>query len=280
MKTKQIAITGVDGTGKTTLIRMLSAKYANDPLLVQVFRCPQYHEFQDAPFAELSQTLETLSALGDEWNDPSFKISALFVAISLYGSVQDFYERTYRPKFLFTERQPVVDTFAYTVFYKKLLTAPLSRSVLEPKLIAAVGQAKMDSIHRWMKVLETRSLPTSHEINFWNLPKIIFDLVDQKPEKMFTDLKRVYQNRLPDLLIVLQVDAEDLEKRQLERTSDKKVREMHEKKPILTLLNQQLLQGVSTLKNMEPSLEVKVLNTSHLSLDDTLTEIEKSAGLI
>jgi thymidylate kinase len=50
--TQRIAVTGTDGSGKTTVIRGLAAAFADRPETLRAFRAPQYHEDPDLPFGQ------------------------------------------------------------------------------------------------------------------------------------------------------------------------------------------------------------------------------------
>jgi thymidylate kinase len=280
MTTKKIAVTGIDGTGKTTLIRAIRELYRNQPTLVQAFRAPQYHEDPNCPFGSLSHTIQSLNNIGDQTQNILLKSAALFLSVTLFGDVEKFYEQTYQPRFLFTERQAIVDSLSYTSFYKRLLTGPLDQSKLEPALRQAVGDQAINGLLDWMKVLESRKFPTEREFTFWNLPLIAFDLIDQKPEQLVTDLKRIYHCEIPELLIILQVSPEVLESRITEKTSKTgATRELHEQRGILEMLQKSLIQGANVMKSMYPKMELQFVDSSRQTEAESLKQILALSGL-
>jgi thymidylate kinase len=280
MTTKKIAVTGIDGTGKTTLIRATRELYKNQPTWVQAFRAPQYHEDPNCPFASLSNTIQNLNNLGDQTQNILLKSAALFLSVTLFGDVEKFYQQTYQPRFLFTERQAIVDSLSYTSFYKRLLTGALDQGKLEPELRRALGDQAIDEVLGWMKVLESRRFPTEREFTFWNLPLIAFDLIDQKPEKLVIDLERIYHCEIPDILIILQVSPEVLESRISEKmTKTGATRELHEQRNILELLQKSLIHGANVMKSMYPKMDLQFVDSSHQTEAESLKQILRLSGL-
>src|SRR5690349_20980970 len=90
--TLRVAITGVDGSGKTTVIRELRKLYAQKPNEIFAFRAPQFHEDPNLPFGPLSKAIDDLSVFADLSQDPvesvSLKCLALFLSMTLYGDIE------------------------------------------------------------------------------------------------------------------------------------------------------------------------------------------------
>src|SRR3954464_6468825 len=98
MATRRISITGIDGSGKTTVIRALRERFAERPASVQAFRAPQYHENPRVPHARLSADIEEMSVLADRLGDPLLKATALLLSVTLYGDVERWFVKEHEPE--------------------------------------------------------------------------------------------------------------------------------------------------------------------------------------
>ncbi len=269
----KISITGVDGTGKTSIIRALQTKFAATPTLAQAFRAPQYHEDPDAPFGALSSTIDDLSLLADKTSDPLLKTCALFLSMTLYGDVEAHYERTFSSKYLFSERQALADSLAYSKFYKDLLTGPL-----EPRKLDA-----LDVLEKWILVLKQRLPATSplaaKELNLWNLPLFIYKLFDLPPDDLVEHLKALYHCTFPDKIILLKVSSPRLIQRLTQKAAGGTPKELHEKQHILEALQGGLEQCCLVLAGLKPTLKLHVLDTSELTLESSTAKCLELVGL-
>ncbi|MBI3554964.1 MAG: hypothetical protein HY074_01720, partial [Deltaproteobacteria bacterium] len=232
----KISITGVDGTGKTSIIRALQQQFAGSPTHVQAFRAPQYHENPDAPFSKFSTSIDALSVLADKTGDPLLKTCALFLSMTLYGDVEAHYEHAFHPRFLFSERQALADSLAYSKFYKGLLTGPL-----KPRKLESQG-----ALEDWLLVLRSR-LPAKSSIHadklaLWNLPLFIRELFELEPDDLVEHLKALYHCSYPDQIVFLKVSSPRLMERLAQKAAGGTQKELHEKKHVLEALQAGLEQ--------------------------------------
>jgi thymidylate kinase len=267
----RISVTGVDGTGKTTLVRALQREFARAPDLVRAFRAPQYHEDPDAPFARLSARLDELGAHADRLGDPLLKTSALFLSMTLYGDVEEHYARAYRPGFLFSERQALADSLAYSRFYKGLLTGPVRREALAGQDVAPVEE--------WIEVLRGRLPERTRGLTLEGLPLFIRELFELGPEPLVESLRALYHCELPDAVILLKVSPKRLMERMAEKARGGIQREMHERQHVLEALQGALEQGCGVLAGMKPGMRVEVLDTGELSEAESLGRLVELAGV-
>jgi hypothetical protein len=274
LKTRRISITGVDGTGKTTLIREIRAMRKPG---VYAFRAPQFHEDPDAPFGFLSQKIDDLSVLADVSRALSLKACALFLSMTLYGDVEAHYLRAFSPSDLLSERQCVADSVTYSKFYKAVLNGPLDESVWRKKISDRLGEEALVHFEEWILVLRSR-LPEGSKLNpddltMWRLPVFVRSLFDLEPESLVKHLLSLYHCELPHELVLLNLKPDRL----MERLSTKQkagvAEELHEKKHILEALQRALIQSCGFLQKLKPEMKVHLLDTGELSLEESKAEV-------
>lgn len=266
--TRRIAITGTDGTGKTTLVRKLAERYADRPLELRAFRAPQYHEDPDHPFGQLSATIDALSELGDRQANPLLKATALFLSMTLYGDVERHLAATYAPQALVAERQCLADSLTYARFYLPLLQGPLKPFDL-PGLAV---------VERWLPVFQARADLGSS--SFWDLPLYIRDLFSQEPARLLVNLQALYHADVPDQVVLLQVGEEALTRRLAEKrgVAGAPPRELHEQAHVLGMFQQGLGQSVEFLRSVKPALVITPVDTSDRTIDESVLAVLSAIG--
>jgi hypothetical protein len=263
----RVSLTGIDGCGKTTVIRELTR--LGDPR-VAAFRAPQYHENPLVPHAALSADIDALSVLGDRLREPLLKASALLLSVTLYGDVERWYEREARPAALFGERQPFLDSLVYSLFYAKMLTGPISRERLEGAVIGAIGRLGLERVEAWSARLFGDT--------FWNVPVHARELFSREPRELLPRLAELYRLEMPDHLILLRVSGVALAERlALKRGAGGSVRELHEEQAVLERLQAATQACVAALRQAAPRMRVSEIETSGLGVEETRDVVVKAA---
>lgn len=281
MTVRRVAITGTDGTGKTTVIRRLAARYADRPEVLKAFRAPQYHEDPDLPFGLLSSAIDELSLLGDRLGDPLLKASALFLSMTLFGDVEDHVARAYAPKVLVAERQCIADSLTYARFYLPLLTAPLDRPKIEASIAETLGglhPRALAVIEAWLPVFMARGEVAPRD--FWSLPLYVRDLFALPQAQLITQLQAIYQTQLPDQIILLTISGDQLPARMAAKRGDTGMAsEIHEQSQVLEMFQSGLQQTCAGLQVLKPGLTVDVIDTSDRSIAETEAAVLVALGI-
>lgn len=276
MSTWHAAVTGTDGTGKTTIVRRLAARYAGAPGELYAFRAPQYHEDPNLPFGRLSQSIDALSVLGDRLGNPLLKTAALFLSMTLYGDVARCVETAYQPRVLLAERQCLADSLTYARFYLPYLKAPLDRAALERPIAEAIGPA-FDEIQAWLPIFQARAPLGSS--TFWDLPLYLRSLFEAPVERLVPHLQALYHAAIPEQVILLTVSAEALAGRLASKQGAAEApKELHESAQVLAMFQAGLKESCEALRAFEPSLRVTVIDTSEQTPE--ITEREVLAALV
>lgn len=271
--TRLISLTGIDGTGKTTAIRHLKALTAEDPSFLQAFRAPQFHEDPETPLGRISAAIDALSVLADQKRDPVLKGVALFLSMTLYGDVENYYTTTYRPKILIGERQPLADCLAYSVFYVQLIGGPFEKEALEPLIQSTIGPEAFQALKNWVKLLAKRDRIFEREEGFWGLSSALKQLFELPKLELLSKLKDIFHLRNPDQIIILQVSQEKLSERLIQKAGSGTERELHERQTVLEQLQRALTQSCDLLKHYQPDLKIHCIDTSNLDILKTCSRV-------
>jgi thymidylate kinase len=285
MTTQRVAITGTDGTGKTTVVRLLGARFQAAPGTLRAFRAPQYHEDADLPFAGLSAAIDELSMLADRLGDPLLKTAALFLSMTLYGDVERFLASAYRPRWLVAERQCLADSLTYARFYLPLLKGPLDRAKLEGPVREALGKLGPDAFARleaWLPIFQARlqGPEAGAPASFWELPLYVRALFSAPPDELLPRLQAAYHAELPDHVVLLTVRPEALAGRlaQKKGAAGEVPREIHEQSHVLAMFQEGLQASCAALRARKPDLAITTLDTSEETPETTVERVLEAIG--
>ncbi|MBI3541684.1 MAG: hypothetical protein HY075_00195 [Deltaproteobacteria bacterium] len=272
---KRISICGVDGTGKTSVIQKIQQRFSATPAEACAFRVTQYHDDPRAPLGELSALIDRVSVQADKTGDPLLKTSALFLAMTMFGDVEAYYAETFKPRFLFSERQALADSLAYSKFYKGLLTGPLKRDALDAETTLKLG--------RWVETVRARvpadSPVDTTRLDLLTLPLFIRALFDLPPPELVAHLKAIYRCATPNEVVLLKVSPTKLAERMAQKAAGGAQRELHEKLHVLEALQGGLEQCCRLLSTFAPSLEFHALDTSELSIEAACERVYELTGV-
>ncbi len=268
MKTIRVAITGVDGTGKTSVIRKLNQLYAGSPHQVFAIRAPQYHEDARLPARALSGIIDQLSVQADRTQNPELKAMALFLSMTLYGDIENYVVNAYAPQILFMERQCLVDTLAYAQFYLPLLNQRGEKFERPHPEISYTDSAE---IAAWAQVLKNRDSSFCFESrSFYLDPQKVFS---GSSSEVLLRLMRLFHASIPDRIVILTASPESIRSRLLAKKGETPVTELHEKSEVLSCLVFAMRQVALLLKAMSPGLVVQEIATESKSVDEVADEI-------
>ncbi len=272
MQTRRIAVTGTDGTGKTTIIRILQKRFADQPTRVKAFRSPQYHEDPDVPFQRLSNALDAMGEFADTTRHLELKATSLFLQMTLFGDVERHMESAYRPQWVISERQCLCDSLVYARFYKPLMQRNLDEVALRPALEKELGASGLAAIENWVAGLPAR-IGTDQPLTVWQTPLFALGVFDAQPADLLPRLMAVYQASLPDVIVVLTASAEALSERIAAKATTKTPPELHEKAHILTMFQAGLQQVATGLKQAKPGLVVHIIDTTDQTEEQTASAV-------
>ncbi len=274
-KSCSVAITGIDGSGKSTLSEKIQAslKHCGHEETC-VIRCPVFHETPNAPLSVLSQDLDAFSTIADTIKNVELKAIAQFIQLTLFGPVTDCLTNTFQPGLVIHERHAVVDCYAYGKFYETLMKIPPDQSTFESSLkkqLELYRPGAWKSILNWIDLFAER---TGLSLSLWNAHHHIKDIFSKNGRALIQALETITGASLPDVLVILDADPDLAEKRIDTRNNGKE--EFHEQSSHLSEIRNRYFDLMDLLKNDYPELKTTVVKMNDSKgINDTVDEITR-----
>ena len=216
--TKMIVITGLDGSGKSTLHRELETKFGSQ---LEILRLPTMdsEKFKDDPLLfECCKMINDLGERGDKESEPGMKIISMFSSVALFNDLFNYLKKG-KEKVIFCERHPLVDTYIYAEAYLSVM-APFNLPLEKAMEIDEHYDLLLSEVARRLKVdfTDPRSLKSHSLLEF--LYVWFSDQSNLVPEKLFD----LFEMKKPDEVYFLDAPAEVL----FERIDGRENMEYHE----------------------------------------------------
>jgi len=272
-----IAVAGIDGCGKTSLIRRFTELWPDGSGGVLTLTCPNYHLTPNAPFARLSERLHQFSTTADALGSVELKGAAMYLQMTLHGPVERCLLDAYRPACLLTEHHSIVDTLAYGAIYTSMIRG-YADAALEAPLRAAIDShapGGYDEIVKWA-ALHAQQVGTPKSL--FELGLAVARLLTQPRPAIVAELTRRYGVGLPDVLIVLALPV-PLAIERLRARGDVQ-RELHEQAPMLEHLRRFYHDVAEYLRREHPAVEILVIDVAKSgTVEETLREMMRRADM-
>jgi thymidylate kinase len=258
--TRRVAVVGLDGCGKSSVISRLRELSPTHSHSFASITCPDFHGTKNAPLQALSKTMKVFSNVCDEVRSPEMKALSMYLQMTLYGPVEQFFIETFAPEVLVCERHPLVETFVYGPLYRLLASSDWDDVAVGGAMRSALGTDGgdvFDSVLGW-HVAESRRLGAEMSL------RERFDDVGQALAADFSiavaDFGRRYRTTLPDVVLWLDVSPKQAAQRCAARTTTGAT-ETHETLEFLTILRQEYLGFSRTLADRFPHVQMHVIDT-------------------
>lgn len=265
-----IAITGIDGAGKSTLTRRIIERFPEKDSLV--LRCPRFHETPNAPLSDLSKDLDALSGVADTLESFDLKAIAQFIQISLFGPVASFLVNTFKPALLINERHPIIDAFAYGYFYISKMNGEIDKAQFEKPLVQSLDRIRpgaVQSIDKWLNLTspEQEKKPT-----LWNYPSYLTRMFSLKEDALIKAIAAHTRATLPDILFLIDIAGDDAESRVTGRENAPV--EMHEQGDMLSQIRALYIEAIDFFSRTYPEMEIRIVKSdTSTRVDQTIDEI-------
>ncbi|WP_165975277.1 deoxynucleoside kinase [Actinomadura rubrisoli] len=253
----RVAVVGIDGSGKSTVIRLLTGG--------ATVSCLRAHENPDGPLHALSRHLGAMSRDADRLGAPDLKLAVLYLQMCTYAVTERFFIREMGAQVVISERHPIVDALVYIPIYRSAIeraTGPDRPAELRRGL-ASLDTANVEAALAWCERLGRRLGDTP------DLTTVAADLVrlaDLPAEEQAAALAVRFDVSLPDVVVFLDIDVAEARRRIHERDRPP---EMHERQDRL----RQIREGYDTaLKSLEKP-------RVHRILADTASPAELAAEI-
>ena len=245
LNTRVISLSGVDGTGKSTLLQIIQDRLTKDFRVLSI-PTPQYYLNPELPYAEMSLPLENMGKYADQIANPGLKANISFVQMSLQGRIiEQFINKGF--DFILCERNALIDILAYAQFYLPLLKIE-SASHSDTRLEGDLVNPEVD---RYVQSLFPQ------EVSISNLHQALLSLFDKDQIETIKNISQLLHSRAPELYIQLTANAETLKNRIALKKSEYK--EAHEGIDSLLTL-QETLGQIS--QQLCPNNQIKIATDS------------------
>ena len=261
-RTRRIAVVGLDGCGKSSVIARLRELAPASPGAFASITCPNFHDTPNAPMHDLSRKLKLFSGACDEIGSTEMKALSMYLQMTLYGPVERFFLNTFTPEVLVCERHPLIETFVYGPLYVLLAGSGWDGSALEPTIRSVVDRSGGDvftSVSSW-HAAETERL--GDKIGLWQRFADVARAVQTEFATGVADFAGRYRTTLPDVVLWLDVPPEQAAARCAARNSSGVV-ETHETPAFLSILRQGYLQFQESISHAFPDVRMHVVDTSN-----------------
>ncbi|MFD0689988.1 hypothetical protein [Actinomadura fibrosa] len=205
----RVALVGIDGSGKSTVIRLLTGGGAGDRAALS---CLRPHENPDGPLHRLSRHLCSMSHAADRLGVPDLKLAVLYLQMCTFAVTQRFFVDELGARVVLSERHPVVDALAYLPIYRgaiERVTGP-DRPALLRRHLAALDAGDVRAALAWCDALGRRLGRTPDPTT---IAADLVRLVDLPAEERTTALTGLLGAPVPDAVVFLDIDAAEAERR-------------------------------------------------------------------
>ena len=263
----RLAIVGIDGTGKTSVVRRLRERRGVEGD-VATLHSPIFHEGPNAPLSGLSRQLHAVSLAADALELRELKAAMLYLQMTLFGVVERAMVDAYAPRALVSDRHAMVDTLAYGPLYARMLGAQLDAERVEPRLREHLAGGPLDALDATLDWHARVARRLGQDTSFWELPHEVAGVFTRPHDEVLAECARRFRTTLPDAVVLLDITPEEALRRSATRTAPSS--ELHEHAAALEGLRR-IYAGA--LEALGTRVAVHRIDGAGLSVDDTLDRV-------
>jgi thymidylate kinase len=246
----RVAVVGIDGTGKTTVLRRIHEK--DDIAVIHSIRA---HEDPASPFAELSMALADALAAAYALGRVHLKVAVLYLQLCLYGPAERL--ATGQGRTVLADRHPLIDPLVYLPSFGRIEADD------EPGADVEAWWRKQDpdaaqGVREWLRRCSGAEDP-------WPLGAELLRLGTRSPQEMLDRLSRRFGVTVPDGVLLLDLPVEQALRRTRERVRGG---ELHETAAFLSAAQQRYDAVLEWLGEAQPDLAVRRIDCSDRSVDE------------
>ncbi|MBN2484413.1 MAG: hypothetical protein JXB34_00420 [Bacteroidales bacterium] len=264
---KQILITGLDGSGKSTLFDALAARKTNNTTgLLRLPHIDIYGIVNDKPLLKAASFVNYINQLSDQQQNTALKAVSLFASMLLYRPIMQNME-SQGIEVVIAERHPLIDAEAYAGYY-----APKAR-LPEPgrPQFSPINKQFSCEIAYLTSLIPEEYIKTCPGPLLENLSAFVFTYFFTEKKTGIAALSKLFKIEPPHVIYFLKASPEILMQRLLSR----KKHEAHETLLTLTELDQVYLKLAENLKP-ETSVLFNIIDASSFeNLNNFRSQIEK-----
>jgi len=253
------ALVGIDGTGKTTVVRRIAELGNAGPGRVTVVHAIRPHEDPASPYAELSRQLAVASAAADRIGRAQLKVAVLYLQLCLYGPA----ERRATGPLLLADRHPLIDPLVYLPLYARI-GVDEDPGPDPDRWWSALPPPVAEPVRDWLRTC-------SGDTDGWALGGELIRLARKSPPDLLAELIRRFDVRLPDAVLLLDLPVAQALERAGARSADRP--ELHETAAVLAAVRARYDTVFEWLGRDHPEVAVHRLDCYGRSVDDVTNAV-------
>ncbi|MFI8887526.1 hypothetical protein [Streptomyces sp. NPDC053813] len=256
----RVALVGIDGTGKTTVLRRIHERDG-----IAVVHAIRSHDDPVSPFAELSLALADASAVADALGRVQLKVAVLYLQLCLYGPAER--QALQNSPVLLTDRHPLIDPLVYLPLFGRVERDD------EPGDDIEAWWGKQDpgaarSVRDWLRTCSGGTDP-------WSLGTELLRLGTRPGPEIHEELSRRLGVTTPEAVLLLDLPVAQALRRTRERTRGG---ELHETTAFLSATRQRYDEVLDWLSAARPDVTVRRIDCSGLSPDGVAEQVCGALG--
>ncbi len=199
----RVTLMGIDGSGKTTLMRAVQAAAANR---ASFCFSPDFHDISGFPGAAESRALTEFSRLADSHADPCLKLASLYLRMCAFGEAEAFLLATERRPTLCIERHPLLDSLTYLPVYIAAVKRSGARPETSDATLARIAQDHPEVAGHVAAAIARRNGRLGiTDASASGIANYCMAFGGYAPADFVRALSRDYQTGLPNVLLYLDV---------------------------------------------------------------------------
>lgn len=254
---KQILITGLDGSGKSTMLQRLEEMAdSNKAVFIRVPKIDADLYSRDKELYLTTCFINEMHDTADILKLPSLKVIALFSSMLVFHKLLEHLNKS-EVTYVFCERHPLVDTVVYSKFYSSKMNPDLINNQILKNIELQYPEA-VNYLSRLIQVEDTGKGLLHSFLSFIHHWFAIQKLIETK------DLMELFRIGPPDKIFYLSASAETL----MARLSDRAVLEAHESLEVLFKLIPEYDKVLNQWKQATEILDAESFDQLNLSFEN------------
>lgn len=269
----QILVTGLDGSGKSTIFSALEKKRNLGGF--EIIRLPHINStiLENNPtLYKVAQFINDLNHSADQQKNVQLKAVALFASMLFYRKMVEAVSSK-NLKRIYCERHPLIDTLVYAAFY-----AGQSKTNEKPTNNFGLINQRYKAELKFLVELIPDDIQAVKSPKLESLATFIYQFFFLKQHNDFDDLSKLFGAKMPEKIFYLKASPEIL----IKRLSERVIFEPHETLETLFELNKvydvvldKVKQNYPTVLNIIDSNSFESLNLFRQMIESECSKSEK-----
>ncbi|OQA98761.1 MAG: thymidylate kinase [Bacteroidetes bacterium ADurb.Bin217] len=237
---QQIVITGLDGSGKSTILKALLEKNSTE---FEILFIPHFN-LQSIPSSnvihKVASFINTLSYTSDKIKEPQLKAIALLSSMLLFHKVIELKKGIFNT--IFCERHPLIDAAVYAQFYAHKMNKPCTNQLY----IQTIEETFRKELLYLLKLIPKEYICENLGL-IENLKQFIYTWFYRESKTSIEQLKHLFKVELPHKIFYLQAQPKVL----FDRIKGRKELEAHESIEVFEVLDSLYLELFKRLHQID-----------------------------